>query len=256
MEIEKNIPNDFESLANYAPNLAKVKKENCFTVPDAYFDELPEDVLITTITSSFNKQNPFAVPVNYFNDMAVELEASIYAANLSKESELDIPANYFDDLPNEIQAGIITASFPKENPYELPLNYFEKLPLVIQDKINAGERSKVKVLQLDWFSKVQLLTVAASVIIVCLVGINFWNKSTDLIMPSTIVKIETPASNKFDLRIENIDESTLEDMLLGEEGTSSKTIKPESPQLASNEKIVNYLIDNHIDISTLLNELE
>lgn len=255
MEIENNIPNDSESLDKYAPNLAKIKKENNFIVPDGYFDELPEAVRIATITSGFNNDNPFAVPANYFNDMALELEASVYATDLINENEFDIPANYFDELPNEIQTGIIAASFPKENPYQVPLNYFEKLPLAIQDKITSGERSKVKVLQLDWFSKAQLLAAAASVIIVCLVGINFWNKSTDRVTPSSIAKIETPVSNKFDLRLDNIDESTLEDMLLSEEGTSIELNQPTSPQLASNEKIVNYLIDNHIDIGTLLNEL-
>jgi hypothetical protein len=252
MNEQNNIPDDFENLEKYAPTLAKVRKENCFMVPDGYFDELPEAICIETITSQFSRENPFTVPANYFNDLVIEVEASVFATGLVKENKFDVPANYFDELPQEITSGIIASSFPKENPFEVPSDYFEYLPSLIQDRI-AAQTKKVKVLTLDWFTaKTQMLAVAASVVIVCLIGINYWNKSSNTAVNGPVASVTKPAERTLDEHIENVDESTLEEAL-AEEGTDNK--QQPRIQLASNDHIVNYLIDNQIDVGTLVNEL-
>lgn len=249
MDIVNNIPDDFENLEKYAPTLAKVRKENCFTVPAGYFDELAEAIRIEVTASQFSKENPFSVPADYFNELALDVEATIAASQLVSENKFDVPANYFDELPKEIEAGIIASSFPKENPFEVPTDYFDHLPSVIQDRIST-QTKKVKVLSLDWFTRTQVLAVAASVVIVCLVGINYWNKSNELIPDKAVASLVKPVEKTLDEHIENVDESTLEEAL-SEDGNSSST----NTQVASNDHIVDYLVDNHIDVSTLMNEL-
>lgn len=249
MDIVNNIPDDFENMEKYAPTLAKVKKENCFTVPAGYFDELPEVVRVEIIASQFSKENPFTVPADYFNELALDIEATIASTQLVSENKFDVPANYFDELPKEIEAGIITSSFPKENPFEVPVDYFDHLPTVIQDKISS-QTKKVKVLSLDWFTKKQLLAVAASVVIVCLIGIKYWNKSNLIAPESPVASLTISTEKTLEDGMENVDESTLEEAL-------SEEVESGSPQLqiASNDHIVEYLVDDHIDVNTLMNEL-
>ena len=252
MELFNNIPDDFENLEKYAPTLAKVRKENCFTVPEGYFDELPEAIRIETIASQFSKENPFDVPADYFEDMAIEIEASAFASGLAKENKFKIPANYFDELPQEIETKIITASFPKENPFDVPADYFDHLPTLIQEKI-AAQGHKVKVLTLDWFNKTQLIAIAASLVIVCTIGINYWNRSNNITKTEIANTIKSPEKT-LEEHMQTIDESTLEDALAEENGESGTAKANE--EVASNEKIVNYLIDDNIDVATLTNELK
>lgn len=249
MNTVNNIPDDFEDLEKYAPTLAKVKKENCFIVPAGYFDELPEAIRIEIIASQFSKENPFTVPADYFNELALDIEATIAETQLVSEHKFNVPANYFDELPKEIEAGIITSSFPKENPFEVPADYFDHLPAAIQDNI-LSQAKKVKVLSLDWFSKTQLLAVAASVIIVCLIGVRYWNKSNLIAPENTVASLTKSAEKTVEDGMENVDVSTLEETL-------SEETESENPQaqIASNNHIVEYLVDDHIDVSTLMNEL-
>lgn len=247
-----NIPDDFEDLEKYAPLLSKIKKENCFCVPPNYFSELSNDVRIDTITSDFNTENPFEVPSDYFTELPNEIEAAISAAQLIKEDTFNIPNNYFEELPQEITNEIIASAFPKGNPFTVPADYFESLPLAIQNKL-AGKNRQVKILRLDWFTqKSQLIAVAASVIIVCLLGIYYWDKSTtnptngDQVAEAPKLQEKAPA-----VRIENFDESTLEEALSEEDAVDSQA----DTRIASNEHIVNYLIEHHVDVNILMNEL-
>ncbi|MBI2271297.1 MAG: hypothetical protein HYU69_13215 [Bacteroidetes bacterium] len=249
MNTDNNIPDDFENLEKYAPTLSKVRKENCFAVPEGYFDELPEAIGIEIITSRFSKENPFTVPADYFNELSIDIEASVAATQFASEYKFDIPANYFDELPMEIEAKIIASSFPKENPFELPADYFDHLPAVIQDKISP-QAKKVKVLSLDWFTKTQLLAVAASVVIVCLIGIKYWNKSNLVVPENPVAGLTKSAEKTLEDGMENVDESTLEEALSEEAESGSQQL-----QIASNDHIVEYLVDDHIDVNTLMNEL-
>lgn len=249
MDIINNIPDDFENLEKYAPTLAKVRKENCFTVPAGYFDELTEAIRIELIASQFSKENPFTVPADYFNELALDVESTVAATQLVSENKFDVPANYFDELPKEIETGIITSSFPKENPFEVPVDYFDHLPAVIQDKISS-QAKKVKVLSLDWFTKTQLLAVAASVVIVCLIGVKYWDKSNLISPEKTVANLTKSTEKNVDEGMENVDESTLEEALSEETESSSAQV-----QIASNDHIVEYLVDDHIDVNTLMNEL-
>lgn len=251
MDLTNNIPDDFEDLQKYAPTLAKLSKENCFVAPDGYFEELPEVIRVAQIASRFDKQNPFDVPAGYFDELPVELVAGIFANGLAEEMKAGVPANYFEELPKEIETGIIASTFPKENPFALPDTYFDQLPAALQKKITAPEK-EVKVLNLDWFNKTQLLAVAASFLIVCLIGFNYWKKSIPTISKTQVASLSTQPEKTLEERMENVDESTLEDALSDEEGSTQSA----STATASNEYIVNYLIDNHIDIGTLMTELK
>jgi len=252
MDILNNIPDDFEDLEKYAPALSKISKNNCFIVPDSYFTELPEVIRMNAITMQFSKQNPFSVPDNYFNELSLNINA-LTATPVLSENKFEIPENYFEELPKEIETGIITSSFPKGNAFEVPAGYFNQLPTAINSKITSKPKD-TKVLRLDWFSKAQLLAVAASVVIVCTIGFNYLHKSSNAVYDNKVSSINNPIEKTWEERIENLDESTLEEALSEEE--ESNTLEQSTTQLASNDYIVNYLVDNNIDISTLTNELK
>lgn len=57
MDKKENIPNDFDNLSKHAPLLSSIKKENSFSTPVDYFDELPN--MISEKISKSKKESFF-----------------------------------------------------------------------------------------------------------------------------------------------------------------------------------------------------
>lgn len=94
-----------------APTLAKISRENPFTVPSAYFESLNEN--LNTLTKlervRFENEDEFNLPENYFNQLAGRIEDRIAIdtiQNLAPADGFKVPDSYFSSLTERINSRI------------------------------------------------------------------------------------------------------------------------------------------------------
>ena len=90
-----------------APSLAKISKENPFSVPSAYFETLNENLNSLAILENarFENEKEFKLPENYFNELTDRIEDRIATEtiqHLAAGNGLKIQDSYFDDLADRI----------------------------------------------------------------------------------------------------------------------------------------------------------
>jgi hypothetical protein len=90
-----------------APSLAKISKENPFSVPSAYFETLNENLNSLAILENarFENEKEFVLPENYFNELTDRIEDRIATEtiqHLAAGNGLKIQDSYFDDLADRI----------------------------------------------------------------------------------------------------------------------------------------------------------
>ncbi|MBM3402508.1 MAG: hypothetical protein FJY21_09405 [Bacteroidetes bacterium] len=94
-----------------APTLAKISKENPFTVPYAYFESLNDDLktLATLQSLPLKNEEDYPFPLHYFKHLPERINdrSAIEATrNLSPETGFQVPDIYFDSLPERIKCRI------------------------------------------------------------------------------------------------------------------------------------------------------
>lgn len=158
MQKDLHILNELTELGS---PLAEWPALNVFTVPDGYFDQLPESILSgienQLNTLSFSKQAPVSyVPEGYFDGLAdsilnriknVQASGSILTDSLRQASVFNVPVHYFDDLATNIlqrihadeetELPVTLQSVQHINVFTVPTGYFESLPEAIQQQVPA-----------------------------------------------------------------------------------------------------------------------
>lgn len=93
MDYKNNINEELDdNLENLAPNLSKLKKEQGFTVPGDYFNELVSHIQqkcadadelekVAPVLAQMSKYNPFAVPEGYFDKLPAKIQEKSVAGN-------------------------------------------------------------------------------------------------------------------------------------------------------------------------------
>lgn len=94
-----------------APTLAKISRENPFTVPSAYFESLNENLntLAKLESVRFENEDEFNLPENYFNQLAERIEDRIAMEaiqNLAPKEGFKVPDAYFSNLTERINLRI------------------------------------------------------------------------------------------------------------------------------------------------------
>jgi hypothetical protein len=94
-----------------APSLAKISKENPFSVPSTYFETLNENLNSLVILESvrFENEEEFKLPENYFNQLAGKIEdrkAIVAIQNLTPSEGFKVPDAYFTSLSERINLKI------------------------------------------------------------------------------------------------------------------------------------------------------
>ncbi len=92
---------------NEAPQLAKLKKSNPFTVPNQYFEELGERINQSVFISKLEKTENagFNVPSNYFETLEKQINSSIALEQFKYETQgFSVPDTYFEKLQQNIVA--------------------------------------------------------------------------------------------------------------------------------------------------------
>jgi hypothetical protein len=148
MEKRQEILNELNSIA---PLLAKVSAKMPYTLPAAYFEELPNKMvsLLNVPEKEIDlpiQQHPFTVPEGYFESLAgsiiqkIKEEEQGFSIN-AKEMPYSIPTGYFEDFATtvlqktraeEVKTELVAiapllSEIPKTNVYTTPSGYFDTL---------------------------------------------------------------------------------------------------------------------------------
>lgn len=173
MDNINNIPEDSENLQKHAPILSAIEKKNCFTVPEKYFDELPQNIQSIIYLWNLKNEISFDIPKNYFEQLPEFIRQQILLDGFKKEKTLDVPEKYFDNLSEKIQRTVFIESL-KENTLQVPTGYFDELPNVIQQKILNEKETKVITFE-KWF-RTKYAYVAAAASVALLIGFFILNQ--------------------------------------------------------------------------------
>lgn len=134
----------------------------------------------------------------------------------------------------------------RQNIFKTPENYFELLPIQISDRIQSGKSVRGTAATFV-FTKLRLITTLA--IVTCLIagGIFYLNLSNSGSKSELILSSDDLINTGI---VTEIDEN-----LLIEEYAELSTTSQESQKVAQNNSLEDYLIENNIDITLIINEL-
>lgn len=91
-----------------APKLAAMGRKNPFSVPEGYFNALPEQInsqLFLNELHPGNNAGNFTVPEGYFENLAGHIESRVAVEKFSGNS-FSVPEGYFNSLQNRINEQI------------------------------------------------------------------------------------------------------------------------------------------------------
>ena len=93
------------------PHLNVIGKDNPFTTPETYFENLSDQIKSRIHLESFrfSENEEFDLPENYFDELGTTINARIYIEELTGgEKGFTVPSGYFDKLTSEITASTKT----------------------------------------------------------------------------------------------------------------------------------------------------
>ena len=92
-------------LHTIAPTLSEISKKSGYTVPNAYFKTLEDDVYAKMKTANFkesSKENTFKTPENYFDTIEDLVITKLKAEASKEENTNEIPTDYFETLEDTV----------------------------------------------------------------------------------------------------------------------------------------------------------
>jgi hypothetical protein len=139
-------------------------------------------------------------------------------------------------------------SMPKKNTFKVPEGYFEELPLFIQNRLDGESKPSFWNELYKAVFKPQTAWGAASIVALIVTGLLINNSQNNIIVNSQDI-----AEVLYHDEMNNIDEEIFVEVLSEESLVDEK--QTVSNILNDDEIIIDYLIDNDIDESDIINEL-
>lgn len=137
MEISTDILNE---LKEFSPFLAGMEKQNVFTVPSGYFEELNGHILMAVtathspVLDQLSRANTASVPAGYFEGLADNI------LNRIKAQEQETAIAELNSLSP------LLSSISGHNVYEVPSGYFDGFAASMVSKLQPG-RSKLVIMR-------------------------------------------------------------------------------------------------------------
>jgi hypothetical protein len=150
--------------------------------------------------------------------------------------------NISDNLENEAP---FLSKMTKENHFSTPENYFESLPEVINNNILDNNKLRFNFDKLSW----HILMPFTAVIIIFIAIINLNSTEEDDTLSYDQFSEYIITENDFEFEAEMVYEAYAE-LLETEENESS-----EDYEASEEQEYINYLIENDIDINSIIEEL-
>jgi hypothetical protein len=138
----------------------------------------------------------------------------------------------------------------KENPFQVPENYFDSLGSRISDRIVANvSPQKVPAHTFVRLKPVMIYTASiAALALFIYLGVSFFSKDVD--HPALVAQTSSQDLNEYAI-ISGIDEATLLENFPQETSTAVDSTE----HIKNKDKIIDYLVNENIDISTIVDEL-
>jgi hypothetical protein len=177
--------------------LVSTDNQNYYNVPDNYFTDLSENILLHVFVQSLPRQYPYTVATTYFDNLPglivekIRVLNTLSAENTTERNVYSIPEGYFynlaDDIlkrikANEVQSELeaispLLSAIPKTNVYTVPDNYLFESEIL--EAVKNKSRPPAKIFSIDAVRKWKNFAVAASIAIICLLSGFFYfsNKS-------------------------------------------------------------------------------
>jgi len=134
----------------------------------------------------------------------------------------------------------------KENHFSVPSNYFDEFPMKVKSKIDAEENASSS-FSFAWLFNYKVLT-PIGVCTIIILGALFFNTPTQTLKLKELTAYEIEQSLEY-YGYPSIDDEFLA-VLYSEENNDS-----EDQEELSEEEIVNYLLEEEVDVSQLYYEL-
>lgn len=157
-----------------------------------------------------------------------------------------LPAGYFESLDKNIEAGLAIGKpeIMKETGFDVPEGYFDSLHGDILQRTIEAENKKVRVISI--FRNRTFWAAAASVAILITIGISILNRETVKPVAGTFLSDKTKRSIMENPGVYSIDESLLIETIEGQ-------ICSDCPE-AGPDEVTNYLLENNVDVQSLVEE--
>jgi hypothetical protein len=267
MENRNNILNE---LGNISPAIVNIGNENVFSVPNGYFDTLPNNIIDRIgVSETVNKANSnlFIIPADYFTDLAGNIllkvsqqaneleEIAPVLRTLNRQNLASIPNGYFEDFAtnmlvkikecNDIELELETIApvlntISKENLYTVPAHYFETFSVQNKTPLTA------KIVKLGntrkWFTYIAAAAMAG---VLVTGGIKFMAGNQIVDGGKLKVQEELGKLNDDDIQ-QYLNKQTTVDYVVNN-NTANDDINPQDLlEETSSEEIQNYLKENPV----------
>ena len=232
-------------LSQISPAVAGIPFRNVFAVPDGYFEQLPQALLLNTKAEAgleITNSNVFAVPDEYFEGLAGNIMAKIktmenddaqqeitsispLVSGIDKKNVFSVPDGYFDQLAAHITKRIspvveetmeiseTVAAIGNKNVFDVPPGYFDAL----EDDIREALPKQAKLVQMQ--PRRSVFRYAAAAVITGLLGLSLFllfDKKDEGSMPDkeTMAKAnEILNKNSFEAEFDKLSASDIENYL-------------------------------------------
>ncbi|HSB94788.1 MAG TPA: hypothetical protein VLC28_16805, partial [Flavitalea sp.] len=149
----------FPELQSLSPFLAESRPGHPYEVPEGYFADFPNTVLMQVIEPAIpaTLKMPMDVPQGYFEGLAASIlnkirqsenrqddEYSEILAGIGKATPYQVPSGYFEQNLHSLESLYWNESAPniltvigRNDPYTVPEGYFKQLPSAVLNKVRA-----------------------------------------------------------------------------------------------------------------------
>lgn len=212
-------------LNEISPLLAGIGRANVFTVPEGYFNTMPEAILARVKDD---------VPAGYFDILSNNIlskiegtaahelqEISPFMAGIKKVTPYEVPANYFEELPGNTVAGVNENNIPgilqganKLQPFTIPVGYFEQLAGSILNKVHQDTSAKIIAMPKR---RNIILKYAAAAVFTGMVAMGVYKYAGDIkinnpgsvVLSSVIEEGKKMDEKKFDEKLNSLNEEDI-----------------------------------------------
>jgi len=137
----------------------------------------------------------------------------------------------------------------KQNPFQVPERYFDTLPTIIQERCIKDKRASLS----EWLQHIlspRILAPISAAIVLIIIGINFFISSPTPLEKDALLSLEQLSAEDIYSAIEAGDLYEIDEYLIVE-----ALIEVEDEGEESDEEIIDYLMENGIELSTIINAL-
>ena len=190
LAVSKTMPyclpdNDYFEHLSTNTLLSIAKHQTTYSVPEGYFDQLSNQLLLQVSKPVADAGTMPSVPEGFFDGFANSVLAKIKAAEQAETQAAVNDADAEDALP------AIFSKISKEMPYEVPTGYFDNTINIPSDTKETGKIIPLKPKKNNWF-KYAAAVVAAGLMVTSVINMNSGNDEVPAIqvasaqMPTSI----------------------------------------------------------------------